>query len=90
MMGVERRREQTLGGEWEGKLGLLIGRGFPSGIQPEGHLQLLAQIEAHWEKEGQARGRREEVRGKEGRGGTGVRGSRVKYGDIILAAVSLK
>ena len=84
-MGVERRQEQTVGGEWEGKLGLLIGRGFPSGIQLEVHSQLVAQIEAHWEEESWARGQREEVRGKEGRDGTGVRGSRVKYGDIILA-----
>ena len=68
----------------------MIGRDFPSGIQIEAHLQLLAQIEAHWEEESQARGRREEVRGKEGGDGTGVRGSRVKYGDSILATGNLK
>ena len=82
-MGAE-RRQQTVGVEWEGRLGLVIGRDFPSGIQPEGHSQ-LTQIEAHSKDESQARGQREEERGNNGRDGTGVRGSRVKYGDIILA-----
>ena len=80
-MGVEKRQQQTVGGEWEGKLGLVIGRDSPNGIQLEGHSQ-LAQIKAHSVEESQARGQREEERGNNGRDGTGVRGSRVKYGDI--------